>query len=68
MMAVKLKSKIVGYKVKSADDVKVESVAENSVADVIQMHEKVERPEMLVGSTYKNQNTSLRACAVCHDQ
>ncbi|MCF6235079.1 MAG: NrdJb [Gammaproteobacteria bacterium] len=52
-MAVKLKSKIVGYKVKSADDVKVESVAENSVADVIQMHEKVERPEMLVGSTYK---------------
>ncbi len=53
MMAVKLKSKIVGYKVKSADDVKVESVAENSVADVIQMHEKVERPEMLVGSTYK---------------
>ena len=53
MMAVKLKSKIVGYKVKSADDEKVEPVAESSVADVIQMHEKVERPEMLVGSTYK---------------
>ncbi len=53
MMAVKLKSKIVGYKVKSADDEKVEPIAESSVADVIQMHEKVERPEMLVGSTYK---------------
>ncbi len=53
MMAVKLKSKIVGYKVKSADDEKVEPVAKSSVADVIQMHEKVERPEMLVGSTYK---------------
>jgi len=27
--------------------------AENSISNVIQMHEKVERPEMLVGSTYK---------------
>lgn len=27
--------------------------AENSTSNVIQMHEKVERPEMLVGSTYK---------------
>ncbi len=54
MMAVKFESKIVGYKVKSEEDVKVESASEkSSTADVIQMHEKVERPEMLVGSTYK---------------
>ncbi len=55
-MAVKIKSKIVGYKVKSDE-------AEASLGDggakelcddgVVQMHEKVERPEMLVGSTYK---------------
>ncbi|WP_460759434.1 TSCPD domain-containing protein [Lysobacter fragariae] len=63
-MTVKINKKIKGYTVVTADDkakeaIKAESVsratveAELPVADVIQMHERVERPEVLIGSTYK---------------
>ncbi|GAB3104557.1 TSCPD domain-containing protein [Lysobacter terrae] len=63
-MTVKINKKIKGYAVVTADDkakeaIKAESVtraaaqAELPVADVIQMHERVERPEVLIGSTYK---------------
>ena len=63
-MTVKIDKKIKGYSVVSADDkaaaaVKAESVAravaeaQLPTADVIQMHERVERPEVLIGSTYK---------------
>jgi hypothetical protein len=64
-MTVKINKKIKGYSVVSADDkareaVKAESVSRAAaeadlpkVADVIQMHERVERPEVLIGSTYK---------------
>jgi len=64
-MAVKIDKKIKGYSVVSADDkakeaVKAESVARavaeaelRPTADVIQMHERLERPEVLIGSTYK---------------
>ena len=53
--------KIVGYSVKQPGDdaevaAKPEFVREGSDdgrAEVIRMHEKLERPEMLVGSTYK---------------
>jgi len=56
----KIDKKIVGYSVKDTskkDKVepnKIEdSVSSNESADVIRMHEKLERPEMLIGSTYK---------------
>ncbi len=68
-MAVKIEQKIKGYSVvtpedKAKDVVKAEAVArdvaeaalhasEKHVADVIQMHERIERPEILIGSTYK---------------
>ena len=47
-MAIKISNKIVGYQVQAESD------GESTSADnVIQMHEKLERPEMLLGSTYK---------------
>ena len=63
-MAVKIDKKIKGYAVvtpedKAKDAARVESVqraeleAKLPMADVIQMHEKIERPEVLIGSTYK---------------
>lgn len=63
-MAVKIDQKIKGYAVvtpedKARDAVKADAVARNVVeaelptADVIQMHERIERPEILIGSTYK---------------
>ena len=64
-MAVKIEKKIQGYAVvtpedKAKDAAKAESVARATaeaevkpVADVIQMHERIERPEVLIGSTYK---------------
>jgi len=63
-MAVRIEKKIKGYAVvtpedKAKDAVKADSVtraqveAELPVADVIQMHERIERPEVLIGSTYK---------------
>ncbi len=45
-MTVKIEQKIIGVEVVPA----TESAAS---AEIIQMHEKVERPEMLVGATYK---------------
>ena len=62
-MAVKIDKKIKGYAVVTPDDkareAKAASVARATAeaalptADVIQMHERIERPEVLVGSTYK---------------
>jgi hypothetical protein len=62
-MAVKIDKKIKGYAVVTPEDkakaAHVESVAraaaeaELPTADVIQMHERIERPEVLIGSTYK---------------
>jgi hypothetical protein len=58
-MAIKLEKKIVGYSVAKEEEeaapVAVESAEAQAaeVADVIHMHEKLERPEMLLGSTYK---------------
>ena len=64
-MTVKISKKIKGYSVVSADDKAKEAIRAESVsraaaeveakpmADVIQMHERVERPEVLIGSTYK---------------
>ncbi|WP_417471558.1 NrdJb [Luteimonas mephitis] len=62
-MAVKIEKKITGYAVVSAEDknkavagasiARDTAEAELPVADVIQMHERIERPEVLIGSTYK---------------
>jgi hypothetical protein len=63
-MTIEIKNKIIGYEVvnNDADVAEAEAEVENSVpekankekgAEIIQMHEKLERPEMLLGSTYK---------------
>ena len=63
-MAVRIEKKIKGYAVVTPEDkaketIKADSVsraqveAELPVANVIQMHERIERPEVLIGSTYK---------------
>jgi hypothetical protein len=49
-MSTKIEQKIVKYRVRSNDDEGQEQTPETNV---IQMHEKLERPEMLLGSTYK---------------
>jgi len=55
-MAIKLDKKIVGYGVAkdevSSDEDRVRD-ASQAESNIIQMHERVERPEMLLGSTYK---------------
>ena len=57
-MVKQIKGKITGYAVKSAEDqariaTALENEAQLKKADVVRMHESVQRPEMLVGSTYK---------------
>ncbi|MGB5708495.1 MAG: hypothetical protein WBM41_16895, partial [Arenicellales bacterium] len=62
-MSIKIEKKIVGYDVVTPQD-KQESEPEKVIketidsdireqAKIVQMHEKVVRPEMLIGSTYK---------------
>jgi len=61
MSKVRIEKKIVGYAVRQPTDDSKESAkpefrreaAEEGRAEVIRMHEKLERPEMLIGSTYK---------------
>ncbi|MDX1403255.1 MAG: NrdJb [Woeseiaceae bacterium] len=60
MSKTKIEKKIVGYSVKPGERAKIEAPrqefrreATDGGAEVIRMHEKLERPEMLVGSTYK---------------
>ncbi|MFK7994113.1 MAG: NrdJb [Granulosicoccus sp.] len=58
---MKISKKIVGYSVAKPTDSnseaqtgsKIASTASGTTADVIQMHEKLERPNKLIGSTYK---------------
>jgi hypothetical protein len=59
-MAIQIESRIVGYKVCDDEAVKVsEAVSESAPVEkeatdnVVQLHEKLKRPEMLIGSTYK---------------
>ena len=55
-MTMKIDKKIVGYEVvkdQGTEEVPVAEEHTTAVSNVIQMHEKVERPEMLLGSTYK---------------
>ena len=60
MSKVKIEKKIVSYSVKAAEDKSAEAPrpdfrreTTDGGAEVIRMHEKLERPEMLIGSTYK---------------
>ena len=53
-MATKIEKKIISYGVKpttDTQDAELDNVRQK--AEVIQMHERLERPDMLVGSTYK---------------
>ena len=51
-MTIKIDSKIVSYEVVK-EDVEAREPSAQPASNIIQMHEKVERPEMLLGSTYK---------------
>ncbi|MGB1159495.1 MAG: NrdJb [Porticoccaceae bacterium] len=51
-MTNKISKKIVGYKVASEETAATEAAAPTE-SNIIQMHEKVSRPEELAGSTYK---------------
>jgi len=55
-MATKIDKKITGFSVAKSEETPAEEIKqkpETPESNVIQMHEKVERPEMLIGSTYK---------------
>ena len=61
-MAIEIDKKIVGYEVIDSEKKEQQSAKEvtseikgsdSDKAEIIQMHEKLERPEMLLGSTYK---------------
>src|SRR4249920_1968775 len=60
-MAIKITKKIKNYSVIKPEDKAAEAAApapqtiiiERPMAEIIQMHEKLERPEALVGATYK---------------
>jgi hypothetical protein len=59
-MAIKINKKIKGYSVQKPEDKAKEAapaaapvVRAEPESNIIQMHEKVERPEVLVGATYK---------------
>lgn len=53
-MTIKIDKKITGYEVSKPEEPQQEAQpVEKEKAEIIQMHEKLERPEMLLGSTYK---------------
>jgi len=55
-MTVHIKKKIVDYRVgkkEPQEDKQAQPIAEASQDNVVQLHERLKRPEMLVGSTYK---------------
>jgi hypothetical protein len=59
-MTIEIKDKIIGYEVLKKDSgvsdkpaKEQEAAAEAQTAEIIHMHEKIERPDMLLGSTYK---------------
>ncbi|MCB1756827.1 MAG: NrdJb [Gammaproteobacteria bacterium] len=50
-MTIKIDKKIVSYSVRKADE--LDHKAESQAADIIHMHETLQRPDVLIGSTYK---------------
>ena len=60
MSKIKIESKIVSYKVSTQEQRETDAKAdqtqlqqEDQEANVVRMHERLERPEMLRGTTYK---------------
>jgi hypothetical protein len=55
-MAIRIEKKIVGYKVGDRDEPKQKAAKGPETRrqdNIVQLHERLERPEMLIGSTYK---------------
>lgn len=52
-MTIKISEKIVGYELVSADQQAPVASAAAPAPKFVEMHEKVKRPEVLLGSTYK---------------
>ncbi len=54
-MVMKITKDIVGFEVvqESTKEEKIKAAEAEALSNVVQMHERVERPEMLLGSTYK---------------
>jgi hypothetical protein len=55
-MAIRIEKKIVGYKVGDRDEPQQAPAAAPEASredNIVHLHEKLERPEMLIGSTYK---------------
>ena len=52
-MTIRIDQKIVEYGIKPREEAPAVQPPPRPKAEVIQMHEKLERPEMLLGSTYK---------------
>jgi hypothetical protein len=54
-MVMKITKNIVGFEVTQeiSEEEKLKAAEEEALNNVVQMHERVERPEMLLGSTYK---------------
>lgn len=56
-MTIRIEKKIVGYKVGDREESKQKASAKVSEVrrqdNIVQLHERLERPEMLIGSTYK---------------
>jgi len=54
-MVTKITKDIVGFEVAQeiSEEEKLKAAEEEALSNVVQMHERVERPEMLLGSTYK---------------
>lgn len=55
-----INTKIVGYAVKANDVPQPGETTNNSDDSIVRMHESVERPEMLVGSTYKLKSPTIK--------
>jgi hypothetical protein len=52
-MAIRIDKKIVDYRVGGKDEPQQAELAAEPEDNVVQLHEKLERPDMLIGSTYK---------------
>src|SRR5882724_1074691 len=59
MSSMKIDKKIVKYRVRKPEDkaaeakVDVKAVVAKATSNVVRMHEELQRPDMLIGSTYK---------------
>ena len=67
MAKVKIENKIVGYRVSTQENLKFNETKEQITQEepnVVRMHERLERPEMLRGTTYKIKPTKTGGNAI----